>query len=94
MSGLHNNVAVEAHRSDDVTDELPTGANRVDLLRVTHRDLLFFCSEFHKPATAFYPGNQLAYDKDNTPRNRASKSMDLGEYERAHTLFIKEAERP
>lgn len=65
---------------------------------MTHHDLLFFfffiCREFDIPDAAFYPGNQLAYDKDNVPRNRASKSMDLGEYEPANTLFIKEAERP
>lgn len=65
-----------------------TGVNPDDPLGMTHRDLLFFCSEFHKPAAAFYPGNQLAYDKDNAPRNRASKSMDLGEYERPHTYFV------
>lgn len=47
---------------------------------------LLFDSEFQKQqhlATGFYPDDQLA--KGNTPRNRTSKSMDLGECTHIHT---------
>lgn len=39
-------------------------------------------------AAAFYADRQLANDEDNVPRNRASKSMDLGECIRAHTHTV------
>lgn len=48
------------------------------------------CREFQKPrhsAEAFY--SQLANDKDNVPRNRASKSMDMCECAHTHTAVCK-----
>lgn len=53
----------------------------VDWLTQSNCDYCF-CSEFQSlphMAAAFYD------DKDNKPRNRASKSMDLGEYVCTHT---------
>lgn len=50
---------------------------------------LLFDSEFQKQqhlATGFYPDDQLA--KGNTPRNRTSKSMDLGECTHTYTHTI------
>lgn len=79
QTNTKQNTKVPRHcsRSGDVT-----GESRQAKLECCDEwliwDLFHLRRDFQR-AAAFYSDDQVPYDRGNVPRNRASKSMDLGE---------------